>query len=566
MAEERRRLKELAEAEKEDKKRRKLETETKEGANGGGLKTSSSQLSLNSLFPEPNFDLPEELKKYTGDAKDTKAKEEFEKKQATERRKIEKARKGWLGDRIRAERAEEHRIKQAAEAEKAREAEREAAEEALAKAQEVLEERMEALALRRCALGSDRHHRQYWFFPKGAGLYVEEENSKKWGVLSSIEEVDALIASLDKRGIRELGLLRALEKKYDAMAAAFKRAQSGAARAKKWFVDEDLQREQTGGGTQGSFRYSARERRQAEFFDPGTGGTIGRSHSSKALAGSTSGGAGSSDVVRNNASLAAFFGPSELTAFVDAVGLMLDLRRKVADADVGGPGTGGSWQEWVQEVNAAAQGKMYSGAEGGAAAVAAPNAAALCSVLQGKALELEGALAAAMDVPDGSGSDSESGEESEDEEEERRGSTGRGTTPDDTDNGSPGEPGSRDGDNPLFDAVSPGFIPRKVSQEARALWRNNTERQKWITDVRMGRTASRLSYCLMVLEQNAEAFLGTLNKELKTRQASYAAAHKGGSHRPPLPPPPPGKKDDGKGNKRGYSEVEENARATRARV
>lgn len=555
MAEERKRLKELAEAAKEAKKRRKLEAESKEaGTNEGTLQAPSGTLSLDSQFPEPSFDLPKELRKYTGNPKDSKAKEEFEKKQATERRRLEKVRKRWLGDRLRAERAEEARLKQVQEAEKAREAEREAAEEALAKAQEALEEKMEALALRRCAIGADRHHRQYWIFPKGAALYVEDESSKRWGVLSSLEDVDALMSSLDRRGIREAALARALEKKYDGLVTAFKRAQSVGGRSKKWSVDEEWQREDL--AQNGFLRQSGRDRRQAEFFDPGTGGTIVRTQSNKSLAGGSGAGV-VSDTVRQNAALAAFFGPSELTAFVEAVGLLRELRREVADADVEGPGPNGSWQDWVREVNAAGQGKMA--ASDGVAETKAPNGAALCSVLQGKALELEGALAAAINVPDES--DSESVEESDEEE---RGSSGdggdgQGMSPGDATQDGEGT-GSKDAGS-MLDVVSPGFIPRKMSQEARALWRNNTERQKWITDLRQGSSATRLAYCLMVLQQNAEPFLSTLNKELRDRQATYAA-HKGGisgQHRPPQA----GEKEAGK---RQHAEPEGHVRATRARV
>lgn len=67
--------------------------------------------------------------------------------------------------------------------------------------------------MRRAPLGLDRHHRRYWYGVAGQRslLYVEDADGK-WGALRTPEQLDALLAALDKRGVRESALHAALEK------------------------------------------------------------------------------------------------------------------------------------------------------------------------------------------------------------------------------------------------------------------------------------------------------------------------------------------------------------------
>lgn len=79
--------------------------------------------------------------------------------------------------------------------------------------QEELEQELEKYSLRRAPLGLDRHYRAYWWGLAGqrAAVYVQHE-AGPLQVLRSPEELAALMAGLDKRGVRELALFEALEK------------------------------------------------------------------------------------------------------------------------------------------------------------------------------------------------------------------------------------------------------------------------------------------------------------------------------------------------------------------
>lgn len=153
------------------------------------------------------------------------------------------------------------------EAEKAKQREKEEKEEAIFRAQEALEEKLEKYSTRRAPLGADRHHRRYWWGLAGhrPAVYVEDGEvggcwgqgrpvgvcgdslywwfglaaagrqcqlnaacavsglagthgcadafmprlllvQGRWGSVSSLAELDALVGSLDRRGIREMAL------------------------------------------------------------------------------------------------------------------------------------------------------------------------------------------------------------------------------------------------------------------------------------------------------------------------------------------------------------------------
>ena len=76
------------------------------------------------------------------------------------------------------------------------------------------EQEMSALAIRAKPLGEDRQHRRYWWGLGGQRgcLFVEDSDPRLMGAWNSMSEVDALIAALDRRGVRELGLLTELNK------------------------------------------------------------------------------------------------------------------------------------------------------------------------------------------------------------------------------------------------------------------------------------------------------------------------------------------------------------------
>ena len=79
--------------------------------------------------------------------------------------------------------------------------------------QQELERELEKYSLRRLPLGYDRHHRRYWWnlASQRPLVFVEREDACLVA-LKTPEELDALMQSLDKRGLRELALYNALEK------------------------------------------------------------------------------------------------------------------------------------------------------------------------------------------------------------------------------------------------------------------------------------------------------------------------------------------------------------------
>lgn len=75
------------------------------------------------------------------------------------------------------------------------------------------ERELEKYSIRRLPLGLDRNYRQYWWGIGGQrSLVYVEDNLGRWGVLQTPQELDKLMSSLEKRGIRELALFEALQK------------------------------------------------------------------------------------------------------------------------------------------------------------------------------------------------------------------------------------------------------------------------------------------------------------------------------------------------------------------
>uniref|UniRef100_A0A0D9VH33 DDT domain-containing protein n=1 Tax=Leersia perrieri TaxID=77586 RepID=A0A0D9VH33_9ORYZ len=81
-----------------------------------------------------------------------------------------------------------------------------------------LETEIEKLSIRSCPLGKDRHHNR-----REGRLFVESADSKEWGYYSTKEEFDALMSSLNVKGIRERALKRQLEKLYSKISNALEK-------------------------------------------------------------------------------------------------------------------------------------------------------------------------------------------------------------------------------------------------------------------------------------------------------------------------------------------------------
>uniref|UniRef100_A0A0E0KQX9 DDT domain-containing protein n=1 Tax=Oryza punctata TaxID=4537 RepID=A0A0E0KQX9_ORYPU len=79
---------------------------------------------------------------------------------------------------------------------------------------------MEKQSVQSNSLGKDRYYNRYWFFRHEGRLFVESADSKEWGYYSTKEELDALIGSLNVKGIRERALKRQLDKLYYTISNA----------------------------------------------------------------------------------------------------------------------------------------------------------------------------------------------------------------------------------------------------------------------------------------------------------------------------------------------------------
>ncbi|KAG6548407.1 hypothetical protein Mapa_009893 [Marchantia paleacea] len=97
------------------------------------------------------------------------------------------------------------------------------------KRQEQLDRELEKRSIRTTPLGKDRNHNVYWFFHREGRLFVEDKNSRNWGYYSAKEELDALLGSLNPKGVRERLLQKQMEKHYQKISNALTRRSKGIA-------------------------------------------------------------------------------------------------------------------------------------------------------------------------------------------------------------------------------------------------------------------------------------------------------------------------------------------------
>ncbi|CAI0430905.1 unnamed protein product [Linum tenue] len=84
---------------------------------------------------------------------------------------------------------------------------------------EQLNREMEKRVIRTESLGKDRYYNRYWWFQRDGRIFIENSDSKEWGFYSSIEELSALMGSLNEKGERERALHKELEKFYGRICA-----------------------------------------------------------------------------------------------------------------------------------------------------------------------------------------------------------------------------------------------------------------------------------------------------------------------------------------------------------
>uniref|UniRef100_A0A0D9W599 DDT domain-containing protein n=1 Tax=Leersia perrieri TaxID=77586 RepID=A0A0D9W599_9ORYZ len=88
---------------------------------------------------------------------------------------------------------------------------------------ECLGTEMDKQSIQSSSLGKDRSYNRYWFFGDEGRLFVESADFKVWGYYSTKEELDALIGSLNVKGIRERALKQQLDKFYNTISNALEK-------------------------------------------------------------------------------------------------------------------------------------------------------------------------------------------------------------------------------------------------------------------------------------------------------------------------------------------------------
>ncbi|KAL2653139.1 hypothetical protein R1flu_021267 [Riccia fluitans] len=89
--------------------------------------------------------------------------------------------------------------------------------------QEQIDRELEKRSIRTSPLGKDRERNVYWYFNREGRLFVEDKDSTRWGYYSAKEELDALLGSLNPKGVRERQLQKQLQKHYLKISHALTR-------------------------------------------------------------------------------------------------------------------------------------------------------------------------------------------------------------------------------------------------------------------------------------------------------------------------------------------------------
>nr|GMC64629.1 DDT domain-containing protein DDB_G0282237 [Ipomoea batatas] len=94
---------------------------------------------------------------------------------------------------------------------------------------EYLDREIEKTIIRTNPLGKDRDYNTYWFFRRDARIFVESSDSMRWGYYYSKDELDALLGSLNVKGVRERALKKQLENFYGKISLEIQKRSKEAA-------------------------------------------------------------------------------------------------------------------------------------------------------------------------------------------------------------------------------------------------------------------------------------------------------------------------------------------------
>ncbi|GER49664.1 DDT domain-containing protein [Striga asiatica] len=108
---------------------------------------------------------------------------------------------------------------------------------------EFLEREIEKRFIRTSPLGKDRDRCTYWFFQRDGRVFVENSESTQWGYYQTKDELDALIGSMNQKGVRERALKKQLEKFYNKICTGLQKRSKEATRRMQ--MEESLVRRST---------------------------------------------------------------------------------------------------------------------------------------------------------------------------------------------------------------------------------------------------------------------------------------------------------------------------------
>eukprot|EP00890_Picochlorum_soloecismus_P000648 jgi/Picsp_1/1584/NSC_05062-R1_nucleosome positioning protein len=482
MAEERKRIKELRDAKKSINNK-----------NASENSNMNEDFQASQHFDEKVFNLPEELQKYNGDPNDKEALSDFEKRQASAKRKLEKERTRWLADQLRAKRAEEARLRKIEEEKLALQKESKSAEEALMLAEQAYRERIEKLKLRQEPIGVDRFYRKYFWGLAGlrGALFIIDEDDNLSEV-NTENELHTLFNALDPRGIREKALKESIEKNYESICNAMRRRikEIGAAEVEPNSKDQAPPP-----------RQSSRPFRQVEFFDPSKR-ELERSKNSRKAPKQYS-----IQYFQEHLSILSDLPVSVLVALADAMSSLMEICSESIRFGVNGPASDSHWTAWTEAVTC-------FGKQHGSDDFKKLTVVDILRILQSKTIEMESILNQKSNVLQGKVSalqNDESFPSSEDEEQEG------------DDNSNESGSSKQDSMGPsdiaavqglqLIETIDSSFSPRKNPKESKFLWQTLRERLSWLSDIKSSSaSASRLAFCIKVFQAQSRPLLRFLKK------------------------------------------------------
>eukprot|EP00850_Spirogloea_muscicola_P002251 SM000008S22340 [mRNA] locus=s8:1154116:1161870:- [translate_table: standard] len=231
------------EADKEDAEEEEEEKQDEDGTGGKAgslLEEDADGIEDDEEDDELAFKLPEDVKVFGGDPQDRRAVLAHRDMVRKEEERLHSLKVEWRKKREQARKAilDESKIAKRAKATERRkkEAQMRADDEVRRKRDEACEKELGKLTLGADPIGWDRHHNRYWSFAADRSvLFVEEAREPTqaagdgprgtWKGYDTREELTALLAALNEKGVREMALKEALLRVHKQIKQSMRRGE-----------------------------------------------------------------------------------------------------------------------------------------------------------------------------------------------------------------------------------------------------------------------------------------------------------------------------------------------------